>query len=57
MEQAKIEILENRFGRTEVYVNGKLAYQSANAIPVEKKNIKRLLRMLDGEDVEEEPIQ
>lgn len=52
--QAKIEVLENRKMRTEVYVNGKLAYESANAIPIEKKNIRRLLRLLDGEELEEE---
>ena len=56
MTQAKIEVLENNHYRTEVYIDGKLAYDSANTITKEKKNIKRLLRLLDGVDDEEIPI-
>lgn len=54
MAQAKVEVIEGKNYRTEVYVNGKFAYQTANTIPVEKKNIKRLLALLDGEDIEGE---
>ena len=56
MSTIKIKIESNRAGlgiaRTEVFVDGKFAYQSANHPNVEQEQIQKLINMIPIENTE-----